>query len=286
LEGPLYFLGAPSARQREFDIPADHIPVVIIDQDTSRDEGVTINMAMGIGMGQVFGRIRGAAAAARKSRAPGLIILTRKYNVPFLSTMTMLGLFPNQPQVALKDRTSQTDLMTRTLAPDVPTLILADKDAEQVLRLLGLDVDAAFKGQGEKTVSKESMRLKFQTQLVDTVAPNVVAVLQGTDPKWRHEAIVFSAHNDHVGMGPGGVVFNGADDNGSGTASLLELAQAFSSLKANERPKRSVVFLSVSGEELGLWGSEAWAEKADWPIKNIVANINIDMIGRSTDKVP
>jgi Zn-dependent M28 family amino/carboxypeptidase len=121
---------------------------------------------------------------------------------------------------------------------------------------------------------------------VDTVAPNVVAVLQGTDPKWRHEAIVFSAHNDHVGMGPGGVVFNGADDNGSGTASLLELAQAFSSLKANERPKRSVVFLSVSGEELGLWGSEAWAEKADWPIKNIVANINIDMIGRSTDKVP
>ena len=93
---------------------------------------------------------------------------------------------------------------------------------------------------------------------------------------------MFSAHHDHVGRRLDGDVFNGADDNASGTAGLLELAEAFA--QGGPRPERSLVFLSVSGEELGLWGSEWYASHPTWPLERIVADINIDMIGRPGDK--
>jgi Zn-dependent M28 family amino/carboxypeptidase len=89
---------------------------------------------------------------------------------------------------------------------------------------------------------------------------------------------VFSAHHDHVGRRLDGDVFNGADDNASGTAGLLEIAEAFA--QGGPRPERSIVFLSVSGEELGLWGSDWYAKHPTWPLAQITANVNIDMIGR------
>jgi hypothetical protein len=106
-------------------------------------------------------------------------------------------------------------------------------------------------------------------------ARNVVAMKPGRSK----EAVVFSAHMDHVGVRLDGDVYNGADDNASGTSGLLGLATAFS--KAGELP-RTVIFLSVSGEELGLWGSEYYSEHPTWPLTSIIADINIDMIGRNT----
>ncbi|MCA8943057.1 MAG: M20/M25/M40 family metallo-hydrolase, partial [Planctomycetes bacterium] len=110
-------------------------------------------------------------------------------------------------------------------------------------------------------------------------ATNVVAVLEGDS--LAKEAVVFSAHMDHMGTRLDGDPFNGADDNASGTSGLLEIAEAFA--KASARPKRSVVFLAVSGEELGLWGSRYWSENPTWPLARVVADINIDMIGRDGD---
>lgn len=113
-------------------------------------------------------------------------------------------------------------------------------------------------------------------------APNVVAVLRGTDPVLRDEYIVFSAHMDHVGINPSAgpdSIFNGADDDASGTAGVLELAEAYS--RSGGRPKRSLIFLTVSGEERGLWGSEYFVQNAPVPVRQIVANINMDMIGRN-----
>ncbi|HMS16006.1 MAG TPA: M28 family peptidase [Planctomycetota bacterium] len=284
LEGPLYFLGTPARRQGDLEIPEGHIPVLVLDMDTSRDGKVSIEMAFSIGMQQVFGQIRTFAAAARRAKAPGLVVLTRAYNVPFQCSMTMLGLFENQPMVSLK--AGAGDFSARMMAPDVPTLVLAGKDADAVLKALALDPKQAFEAEAKNETSKKRFSMKFQAEQVPGKAANVVAILRGTDPKLREEAIVYSAHNDHVGMGPGGVIFNGADDNGSGTATLMELAQAYSKLQGKDRPKRSIIFLSVSGEELGLWGSEAWAKDAPWPTEKTIANINIDMIGRSTEKVP
>ena len=115
--------------------------------------------------------------------------------------------------------------------------------------------------------------------------PNVVAELPGRDPALRDEYIVLSAHFDHVGVGQavdGDSIYNGADDNGSGTTALLEVGRALGSLPPELRPRRSVLFLHVSGEEKGLLGSEWWVDHPTRPIGNIVANINMDMVGGNT----
>lgn len=113
-------------------------------------------------------------------------------------------------------------------------------------------------------------------------APNVAALLEGSDSLLRTQYIVFSAHMDHVGVGSpvnGDSIYNGADDNASGTAAVLALAEAFS--RAQERPRRSLIFLTVSGEEEGLWGSAYFASHTPVPLDSIVADLNIDMIGRN-----
>jgi len=113
-------------------------------------------------------------------------------------------------------------------------------------------------------------------------APNVVGILEGSDPVLKDEFIVLSAHMDHVGVGApvnGDSIYNGADDDASGTTGVIELAEALSTPGA--RPKRSVLFLTVSGEEHGLWGSGWFSEHSPVPIAQIVADLNIDMIGRN-----
>lgn len=113
-------------------------------------------------------------------------------------------------------------------------------------------------------------------------APNVVGILEGSDPVLRNEYVVFSAHMDHVGTNgaaKGDTIWNGADDDASGTIGVVELAESFAHLPI--RPKRSMIFLTVSGEEKGLWGSEYFTSNMPVPTKQVVADLNIDMIGRN-----
>jgi hypothetical protein len=112
-------------------------------------------------------------------------------------------------------------------------------------------------------------------------APNTIGILPGTDPKLRSEYVLFSAHMDHIGITPGqpDSINNGADDDASGTTAVMELAEAFS--RPDARPRRSLIFLTVSGEEKGLWGSRYFSEHPVVPLKDVVADINIDMIGRN-----
>ncbi len=112
-------------------------------------------------------------------------------------------------------------------------------------------------------------------------AMNVIGWLEGSDPELRDEYVVFTAHMDHVGTGRpvnGDSIYNGADDDASGTAGIVELAQAFAT---GRRPRRSVVFMTVSGEEKGLLGSEWYGEHPLFPLEKTVANLNMDMIGRN-----
>jgi len=107
---------------------------------------------------------------------------------------------------------------------------------------------------------------------------NVLAYIEGTEKP--DEVLVLSAHLDHVGIHDG-KVYNGADDDGSGTVALLEMAEAFQKAKKDGKgPKRSVLILHVTGEEKGLFGSRYYAENPVFPLANTVANINVDMIGR------
>ncbi|HEY3013042.1 MAG TPA: M28 family peptidase [Gemmatimonadales bacterium] len=111
--------------------------------------------------------------------------------------------------------------------------------------------------------------------------PNVVGILDGTDPAVRHEYVVYSAHIDHIGLSPGqpDSINNGADDNASGVAGLLELAEAFS--QPGVRLRRSILFLAPSAEEPGLLGSAHFTEHPPVPIDSMVADINMDLIGRN-----
>ncbi len=124
---------------------------------------------------------------------------------------------------------------------------------------------------------------KTTFQVVKTTSPveayNVLGYLEGTDKK--DEVIVISSHYDHVGVNSEGEVFNGADDDGSGTVSVMEIAEAFAlAAKDGIKPRRSILFLNVTGEEKGLLGSEYYSEHPVFPLANTVNNINIDMVGR------
>jgi hypothetical protein len=140
-----------------------------------------------------------------------------------------------------------------------------------------------------RPVADETIQINVWQRLVErTTAPNVVGILEGSDPSLRSEYVVYSAHMDHIGTPGDGMgctaqgadsICNGADDDGSGTVAVLELAEAFAT--AAERPKRSVVFMTVSGEERGLWGSAYFTEHPTVPLASVVADLNTDMVGRN-----
>ena len=114
---------------------------------------------------------------------------------------------------------------------------------------------------------------------------NIAAFMEGADPQLKDEVVVLSAHYDHVGIGApdstGDSIYNGANDDGSGTIGVLSAARAFAKARDNGvAPRRSILFLSVSGEEKGLLGSRYYSDHPIFPIEQTVANINTDMIGR------
>ncbi len=120
---------------------------------------------------------------------------------------------------------------------------------------------------------------KLTSKLRDLESHNVVGILRGSDPKLASEYVVYSAHLDHLGIGVpvgGDAIYNGAQDNASGTASILEIAHAFS--VAPRRPARSILFLACTGEERGLLGSEYFARFPTVPAGSIVADLNNDMV--------
>jgi hypothetical protein len=151
----------------------------------------------------------------------------------------------------------------------------------------GRDLDAVRTRASADGAPTSGLTLTATARAVGAKAfpPNVVGILPGSDPTLKDTYVVLSAHMDHVGVGApnakGDSIYNGADDDASGTSAVLEVAQAFAALPAAQRPKRSIIFLAVSGEEKGLLGSGYFMEHPPVPAEKIVANINIDMIGRN-----
>jgi hypothetical protein len=124
-----------------------------------------------------------------------------------------------------------------------------------------------------------SAKIHTVTESKDIHSPNVVAKLEGSDPTLKKEYVVYTAHLDHLGVGEavkGDTIYNGALDNASGSATILEIAQAFA--RMNPRPRRSFLFVSVTGEEAGDLGSEYFAQYPTVPKHSIVADINIDQV--------
>ena len=126
---------------------------------------------------------------------------------------------------------------------------------------------------------KANIDLSFQKKNVITYVNNVMGLIEGTDKK--DEYVIITAHYDHVGKRNDTTIFYGADDDGSGTVTVLELAEAFAKAKAEGKgPRRSILFMTVSGEEHGLWGSAYYSNHPVYPLEKTTVNLNIDMIGR------
>ena len=166
----------------------------------------------------------------------------------------------------------------------VPVAFLTSTAAERLVEQAGGDLPALRSTDGAQSIGDTPIAIDWERSIETHTPPNVVAVLPGSDSVLRESYVVLSAHFDHVGIGSpdesGDSIYNGADDDASGTAAVLEMAEAFASLPV--APARSVIFLAVSGEEKGLLGSMAYA--ADPPlieIDQVVANVNMDMISRN-----
>ena len=165
--------------------------------------------------------------------------------------------------------------------------------AKKLLQLGGQDFDALKKAAINKDFKPVALKAKANFTVKNTLrevdSQNVIAKLEGSDPALKNEYVVYTAHWDHLGKDEklqGDQIFNGALDNASGVASLLELAEAFTRLRTP--PKRSVLFLSVTAEEKGLLGAKHYAENPLYPLERTVANINMDTInqwGRTKDIV-
>jgi hypothetical protein len=185
-------------------------------------------------------------------------------------------------------RAAGTPRLTRDSArgtgAGAPILELHDRSVTPVLAAAGIDpVKLRSSTRSERRlVAGLEIEIRLARKVLARVrAPNVVGVFEGSDPSLRHEYLAYSAHIDHIGITPGqpDSINNGADDNASGVAGLLELLEAFA--MPGSRPRRSLLFLAPSAEEPGLLGSAHFTEHPTVPIESIVADINMDLIGRN-----
>lgn len=163
-----------------------------------------------------------------------------------------------------------------------------DELANKILEGSGKTL-AGLQQEINKSESPKSFAVNDLTAEIDLVkstenivGKNVIAMVEGSDPVLKKECVVFTAHYDHLGTDGKGGIYNGADDNGTGTVALLEIAEAFQSMK--KKPKRSIIFAWVTGEEKGLLGSDYYAQHPVVPMENTLVDINLDMIGRSAEK--
>ncbi|ERJ60743.1 M28 family peptidase [Sphingobacterium paucimobilis] len=177
--------------------------------------------------------------------------------------------------------------INRTISQPIPIVNISEKIANQILSKANSSL-ASFKklasnGIQAPLVIKSHLEAEMGVNQEKLDDPNVLGLLEGSDLK--NEVMVICGHYDHDGILPDGTFFPGADDNGSGTVAVLELARAFSTAKKEGKgPRRSILFIGLAAEEKGLLGSKFYVENPIIPLANTVACINIDMIGRIDDK--
>ena len=187
--------------------------------------------------------------------------------------------------VQKEDAPLSTMLAGRGGDAGIPVVTLRRQAAEKLLAACGMSLNDLWQNPKSRPIERASVTV--QTEVIQRygATANIIGVVEGTGPKLKHEYIVIGAHMDHLGWGlQGGSMYTGklpaihygADDNASGTAGLLELAQYFA---ANPQ-KRSLIFMAFSGEELGLLGSAYYTNHPIIPLEKTVAMLNMDMIGR------
>jgi hypothetical protein len=180
--------------------------------------------------------------------------------------------FPRQMKTGPKGN-MYLNAFQRSVRPNQFTI--SEKMAEAIM---GADYANAKSGNVQPKTYTANVMLAFNKTITNLQSSNVLGLLEGTDLK--DEYVFITAHYDHLGKRDT-VIYYGADDDGSGTVSVLEMVEAFVKAKAaGNGPRRSIVFMTVSGEEKGLWGSEYYTNHPVFPLEKTTVDLNIDMIGR------
>lgn len=220
----------------------------------------------------LFQQLTRKAAAAEAAGVRVLLVASTNAR----AMMEQYAHYITTPRMKLVDEKSKAAANNRA-----PQVIIIDKaTAERILKRGRSNWKKALKGAGK---AARAIACPFVVRYVsgrqELQGENVLGYVEGSDKK--DELVVITAHYDHIGKDEEHGVYNGADDDGSGTVAVLEMAQAFAQAKAEGHgPRRSVLFMPVSGEEKGLLGSEWYSDHPVFPLAHTVADLNIDMIGR------
>jgi Zn-dependent M28 family amino/carboxypeptidase len=162
-----------------------------------------------------------------------------------------------------------------------PIILISDEGAGKIFAGSGMTyAEALAKAQTGVFVSRpfeKQASATVRVKMEEGTGSNVVGVLEGSDPKLKSEAVIYSAHYDAYGIDASGKIYPGAADNALGVGMITAIAESFA--KAPKPPRRSIIFLAVTGEEYGLLGAEHWVKNPTWPLAKLAANLNYDGIG-------
>jgi hypothetical protein len=218
--------------------------------------------------------------AALKKGAKSILIITGTTAEEFSSQTQRYKAYATRPSISMKANEAQAPAASLLVSPALGAALLGTTPE----KALAYGTRVAQAGKATPGSFPVAKTVTIKTARVTSPLPteNVLGFIEGTDKK--EEIVVVTSHYDHVGVDnnlTGDKIFNGANDDGSGTVAVIELAEAFAQAKkAGKGPRRSMLFMTVTGEEKGLLGSEYYSENPVFPLANTVANVNIDMIGR------
>lgn len=224
-------------------------------------------------------RTRGSAAVklAQERGAKLIIVSAHETLAEFDQLAGQFKMYMSGSRMSLTKPQAGTGLVTMLVSP-----VTVEKIFNTTLQKLKDASAADPKKNALKKLKATNVQYKVTAEIKTTYSDNVLGYLEGTDKK--DEVVVITAHYDHVGKlksGTGDLINNGADDDGSGTVSVLNIARAFAQAKKEGKgPRRSILFMTVTGEEKGLLGSEYYSEHPIFPLANTVVDLNIDMVGR------
>lgn len=258
------------------------VPIIFAGKGRSQDyEQVDVNgkaVMIMIGEGDDY---RTPITVARSKNAKMVFILNTRTQDQFREYARNFEAFTSDSRLSLnKPSIASTHSGMFFIAPEV-----AEKMFNTSLTKLS-EAASDDKPSGRKKIPSGKVSFKTSVELKTVRSENVLGYLEGSDKK--DEIIVITAHYDHMGkerQGEGDLINNGADDDGSGTVAVLQLAKAFAQAKKDGHgPRRSILFMTVAGEEMGLLGSKHYTEDPVFPLANTVVNLNIDMIGRRDEQ--
>ncbi len=216
---------------------------------------------------------------ARARGARGIIYIPSQSTLTFWQNRHKFSLNPSRMNMEKPQRGGA----------NIPVIYASERMVKAILDGERLDYETIRKRANEGAINEgfdlspgKQASFNVNAKVDKATTQNVVGVIEGADPVLKKEYVAVGAHYDHVGMSQnadGDRIFNGADDDGSGTVAAMAIAEALA--KSPIRPKRSVIFVWHAGEEKGLWGSEFFTDNPTVPIEQIITQLNIDMIGRS-----